>query len=195
MSNIRIDDASGGARTTQNPAPDYVTEPGRPGRGYYREDPRMKSPALATLMSLMPGLGQIYIGYYGQGFLNIVVVASIITILSRGETPLTPFFALLLAFFWLYNVVDAFRRATLYNHALQGLGPTELSDFSIAENRGSLFWGVLLIIVGGVALSHTAFGYSLAWLDRWWPGVLVLIGLYLIYKSIETRRKEIEPAK
>jgi len=193
MSSVRIDEASEGERNTQNRAPNYATERGRPR--YFHEDPRMKSPALAIVMSLMPGLGQIYIGYYGQGFFNIVIVASIITILSREETPFTPFFALFLAFFWLYNVVDAYRRATLYNLTLEGLAPGQLPDISIAQNRGSLFWGVLLIIAGGLALTHTAFGYSLAWLDRWWPLALVLVGLYLIYKSFEARLKENQPAK
>lgn len=187
MSSIRIDETSEGER---NPA---AAERVRPR--YYQEDPRMKSPALTTVLSLVPGLGQIYLGYYNQGFLNIIIVASIITILSREETPLTPFLGVFLGFFYLYNIVDAYRRATLYNHALEGLGPTELPDIGIAQYRGSLFWGVVLIIAGGVALSHTAWGYSLAWLDRWWPGALVLIGLYFIYKSLETRRSEKQTAK
>ena len=188
MSSIRIDEAQQGER---NPAPAE-----RPRTRYYPEDPRAKSPALATVLSLMPGLGQIYIGYYGQGFLNIVIVASIITILATGETEaLTPFFGVFLGFYWLYNIVDAYRRAMLYNLALEGLGPTELPDLGIAQSRGSLLGGVVLIIAGGLALGHTAYGYSLAWLNRWWPLGLVLIGLYLVYKSFETRRKEKQPAR
>jgi hypothetical protein len=137
----------------------------------------------------MPGLGQIYIGYYAPGFLNIVVVASIITILAHeSEGDWVPFLGIFLAFFWMYNIVDAYRRATLYNHAVEGLGPSELPDIRLTDIRGSLFWGVILIVAGGVALSHTAFGYSLTWLNRWWPAALVVIGLYLIYKSIQTRR-------
>jgi hypothetical protein len=68
------------------------------------------------------------------------------------------------------------------------MGPTELPDIRMTDNRGSLFWGILLIGVGALALSHTAFGYSLLWLNRWWPAGLVVVGLYLIYKSIQTRR-------
>jgi len=187
MSSVRIDEAPEGER---NPSP---AERGRPR--YFHEDPRVKSPALTTVLSLVPGLGQIYLGYYGQGFLNIAIVASIITILAGEYSVLTPFLGIFLGFYWLYNIVDAYRRATLYNHALEGLGPTELPDIGIAENRGSMFWGVVLIIAGGVGLSHTAWGYSLAWLERWWPVALVLAGLYLIYKSFETRSKEKQRAR
>ena len=38
-------------------------------------DQRRKSPTLAALLSLMPGLGQVYVGYYQQGFIDIAVAA------------------------------------------------------------------------------------------------------------------------
>ncbi|MCK4305137.1 MAG: hypothetical protein KAY24_12945, partial [Candidatus Eisenbacteria sp.] len=51
-----------------------------------------KSPGLAALCSLMPGLGQIYVGYYRSGFLNILIVSGIITVLARGAAAgLEPF--------------------------------------------------------------------------------------------------------
>jgi hypothetical protein len=192
MSNVRIDQDPQGEMNRQHAgfAPEQAARAGSP-RGYYRDDPRLKSPLLAAVFSLMPGLGQIYIGYYAQGFINIVIIASVITILADDAGRLTPFLALFLAFYWLYNVVDAARRATLYNQAIEGVAPAEyLASIQLPDKGGSLFWGALLILVGAVALSHTAYGYSLAWLDRWWPAVFVLIGLYLIYKSIETRWKD-----
>ncbi len=153
-------------------------------RDYYPDDSRTKSPALATLMSLMPGLGQIYIGYYQQGFINILVVASLITLLARGLGGAQPLAAIFLAFFWLYNLVDAARKATFYNQALAGLGPLELPEETHKpDKRGSLYIGVLLIVFGGIILAHTRFGMSLAWLDRWWPAVLILVGLFLLVRS------------
>jgi hypothetical protein len=98
-----------------------------------------------------------------------------------------------LAFFWLYNVVDAYRKASLYNQALAGLGPTELpEDVQMPGKQGSLLGGILLIIFGTLALAHTKFGYSLDWIEDWWPAALVLIGAYLIYKSWTNRNSSAE---
>jgi hypothetical protein len=155
-----------------------------PRKSYYQRDPRSKNPLLAAVLSAMPGLGQIYIGYYQQGFINVLVVGSLIAMLSAGVGGLEPLCGLFLAFFWLYNVVDAYRKASLYNQALAGLGPSELpEDVQLPTAQGSLLGGVVLIIFGLLALSHTKFGYSLDWVEDWWPAALILIGCYLIYKA------------
>ncbi len=169
--------------------PPPAMAPGLRRRDYYPEDTRTKSPALATLMSLVPGLGQVYIGYYQQGFINILVVASLITLLHRGIGDAEPLAAIFLAFFWLYNVVDAARRATLYNQALAGLGPLELpEDMETPNRKGSLHAGILLMVFGALILAHTRFGMPLEWLERWWPAVLVLAGAYLVFRSVMDRR-------
>jgi len=161
----------------------------------YPEDQRFKSPALATALSLVPGLGQVYTGYYRQGFINILVVGSLVAILSgpeeniQGVMPLLVFF---LVFFWLFNLVDSYRRASFYNQALSGTAVTELpQDFRLPEKHGSLLIGSLLVLAGIVISSHTIFGYSLEWLRRWWPAALILVGAYLVVQAIMDRTRKI----
>ena len=157
----------------------------------YRFDPRSKSPALACFLSLMPGLGQVYVGYYQRGFVHAIVVGSLIAILAQQEgggpePPLLPLFGMFLAFFWLYNVIDAGRRAALYNQALQGEGPVPLpDDLSVAGLRGSVAGGAILIVAGVVLLAHTRFGVSLEWLEAWWPLAPILFGAYLVAKGVQ----------
>ncbi len=159
-------------------------------KDYFRDDVRYKSPALATLMSIMPGLGQIYVGYYQQGFINIIVIASLISLLARGVGNLTPFVALFMAFYWLYNMVDAGRKATFYNQALSGIGPLEFPEgASMPGTQGSLVGGVLLIVAGAIALANTRFGMPLDWIERWWPMALVLMGAWLLYQSVANKGK------
>lgn len=148
-------------------------------------DSRRKSPFLACVLSLMPGLGQVYVGYYQRGFLHVVVVATVITILASGNVmPLAPLLGLFLAFFWLYNVVDAGRRATLYNEVLAGRTDIELpQDLQTPGIGGSVVGGVVIAAVGAVLLLHTRFDVSLDWLEEWWPASLILFGAYLIYKA------------
>lgn len=152
---------------------------------YYPDDPRRKSPALATLMSVMPGLGQVYVGYYQQGFINILVIATTVTLLASGDLRgAEPLLGLFLAFYWLYNIVDAGRRASFYNQALAGIAPGKMPDeIKLPGTRGSLVAGVALIATGFIFFSNTMFGVSLQWLEDWWPMALVIAGAWLVYAS------------
>jgi len=155
-------------------------------------DPRSKSPALAAILSMMPGLGQVYVGYYQRGFLNAVVVAGIITLLA-GEMvgPLNPLFALFMTFFWLYNIIDAARRASLYNQVLAGTPGIEMpEDFKMPATGGSIFGGACLIAFGFVLLLHTRFGMSLDWTAEWWPVAVMIFGGYLLVKAIQDRKSK-----
>jgi hypothetical protein len=144
-----------------------------------------KSPFLAGLLSTMPGIGQIYVGYYQQGFINLIVIAATITVLATGTADgVEPFFGLFLGFFWLYNIIDAARRANLYNVALEGGRPLEPGeDLQLPGHGGSLFGGVMLIIVGALLLLHTQFDLSLQWLENWWPAAVIVLGIYIVVQA------------
>lgn len=161
---------------------------------YLAGDPRQKSPVLAIVLSLMPGLGQIYVGFYQQGFLNILVVASIISAMVRGVPDyLYPFLGLFLAFYWLYNLVDAFRRASFYNQALSGMTETPIpAEFRTLTDRGSLAGGTVLVLLGLFFFAHTRLGMPLEWLEQWWPMGLVGVGLFLLFQNIKDRKKSKE---
>lgn len=151
-------------------------------------DPRRKRPLLACILSTMPGLGQVYVGYYQRGFINAITVALLITLLVSDLGTLTPLAGIFLAFFWLYNVIDAGRRAMLYNQALAGGAEMELpEDFKAPGLGGSIAGGTALILIGLVMLAHTAFGASLAWLEDWWPLALVGFGAYLVVKAMRDK--------
>ena len=153
-------------------------------------DPRRKNPALAIVLSLMPGLGQIYVGFYQQGFLNIIVVASIITILTRGVPYyMQPLLGLFLAFYWLHNLVDAGRRAAFYNRALIGVEDSPLpSEFKTLTERGTMVGGAALVLLGLFFLAHTRFGMPMEWLEEWWPMALVIFGVFLVYQNWKGRK-------
>jgi hypothetical protein len=140
---------------------------------------------LAGLLSLLPGLGQVYVGYYQQGFIHLLVIGTTISLLASDIGPLTPLGGFFVAFFWLFNIIDASRRALFYNEALIGLDPLDLpADMKLPGGHGSLLGGILLVCLGGVALSHTVFGFSLDWLEDWWPAALIIVGLFLIGQSV-----------
>ena len=152
-------------------------------------DPRRKNPILACILSLMPGLGQVYVGYYKLGFIHMAIFAGTIAMLNAWlPGPLYPLLGIFLAFFLLYNIIDAGRRAAYYNQALDGVAGVEMpTEMGLPSPGGSLAGGVVLIIVGVVLLSNTALGFSLDWLEQWWPAAPILFGAYLVYRGVLER--------
>lgn len=156
------------------------------------KDPLEKRPWWAAIFSLVPGLGQVYVGYTQLGFVHALVVGACIMVMSILESEaLMPLVSVFLLFFWLYNVVDAYRRAKLYNEARAGRLDLELPlEMPAASFRGSLIGGGVLMALGVLLLSNTLFGLSLAWVEDWWPLVLVAGGAYLFLMALRDRRRE-----
>jgi hypothetical protein len=155
-------------------------------------DPRTKSPLLASFLSMMPGLGQAYIGNYGLAFIHILVFAGCITIVANDARELTlPLLPIFIGFFWLYNIIDAGRRAALYNYAVQAGAGLELPKDALATPRagGSIAAGLLLVGGGIIALSSTRFGISLRWIEEWWPLAPIAFGGWLIGRAILDRKE------
>ncbi len=169
------------------PVAAYAPRPAGYARGLQR-----KSPMLAGLLSLMPGVGQIYVGYYKLGFIHNIIFGSTIAFLAgvRGPNPLLPVMSIFLAFFFVYNVVDAGRRANLYNLALDGMEGIELPNMNMAlpSFGGSIGGGVALIVVGVILLANTRFGMTLDWIEEWWPLAPIFVGAYLLAKALQERK-------
>ena len=175
----------------QNAAPGYAAPqagPQAPQAPVLGRDPRSKSPALAAVLSMMPGLGQVYVGYYQRGFVHVLVIAGILTLIVNEPVPL-PLFPMVMAFFWLYNIIDAARRATFYNEALAGRSSIDLpQDFKMPGLQGTFAGGFVLIVGGFILLLNTRFGVSLDWVEEWWPAAPILFGAFLLYRAIQDRR-------
>ena len=137
-----------------------------------------KSPAMAATLSLMPGMGQIYVGFYMAGFINLMVVASIITLLNSSiSNNMQPFFALFLTFFWIFNMFDASKRARLYNEFLAG---TE--EEKPIPTDSSLVGGIVLMILGLFLTLTITFNMELDFLDQFWPIGILGIGVYMLFR-------------
>lgn len=174
---------------TTQPAPTAPPQQVPPIAAAAIPDPRRKSPLLACILSLMPGLGQVYVGYYQRGFTHILVAATLITLLASGVLGgMIPLIGLFLGFFWLYNMIDAWRRAALYNQVLAGGGEIEMpADLELPGFRGTIAGGATLAILGFVLLLHTRFDFSLDWVEEWWPAAFILFGGYLIFKALQEK--------
>jgi len=178
------------AEPVPEPAPAPVAAPVRAGFQGQRQpfDPRDKSPRIAAAMSVVPGLGQIYIGYYVRGFVTASTFILMVYMANQVPGDVAPIFGFSAAFVWMFNIIDAGRTAALYNHSIAGAESIELPEnFKMPATGGSLVGGTLLTAFGLLALSNTALGFSLLWLESWWPVFPLALGIYLITASLKER--------
>ena len=109
---------------------------------------------------------------------------------TRLPDPMYPLLSIFLAFFFIYNVVDAGRRAIYYNLALDGVEGIEMPsmNLSVPSFGGSFAGGLALMGLGVVLLANTRFGVSLDWIEEWWPVAPILVGAYLLTKALQERK-------
>ena len=142
-----------------------------------------KSPALAGILSFfVPGTGSFYNGQLGK-FLGIWgALAIIITMLAHGEGSAV-FLGLMLGAIYFYQLIDAVMTASAINkRALRG----ETEEITVEElpefvKTGSVFWGVVLMILG-VVLLMANFEFLISYDRIWnlWPLVVIIVGVKLI---------------
>ena len=139
-----------------------------------------KTPLVALVLSLFPGIGQIYNGQPAKALFFFFAWAGSIYMTAEAH----PFFAFLIAFTYLYNMVDAWRSAVAINarHARGTVvdeDPTE-----------SPAWGAALIGVGALLLLNNLGWLRLASLQRYWPLVLMAAGAAFLYGSVRRAKRE-----
>ena len=144
-----------------------------------------KNPGLAALLSFFPGMGNVYNGLYMRGVTFFLIVLSLIGIANRGHD----LFGFAIAFFWIFNVIDAYRQATLINYGYaQDLGLLDLPRHP-RTSQGGVAAGAILALIGLVALLERYFYIRLDWLFDLWPFALVLLGGWMIWASLRDRRR------
>ena len=145
-----------------------------------------KNPALAFLLSGFPGMGNVYNGLYMRGLIFFLIIFSLMSV-ARGDG--NELFGFGVAFFWIFNMIDAYRQATLINYGYaQDLGLVDLPRYPRAS-QGGFAAGVLLFFIGLFAILERYFDVRLDWIFDLWPFALVLLGGWMIWASLRDRRR------
>lgn len=176
---------SGEAAAPPPPAP-------APARHALPEPLAIKKPGLAAFLSFFPGLGNVYNGLYLRGLIFFLIVFTLISIMASGNARggAEPFFGASVAFFWLLNIIDAYRQAVLINHGYQqDLGILDLPKRPRA-GQGGIAAGVILVLIGTYALLEQYVDIELDWLFDLWPVAAIALGGWLIWGTIRDRNKE-----
>jgi hypothetical protein len=151
------------------------------------------NPAVAGILAgFFPfGVGAVYCSQYAKGLAHLLIFVMLIFGADHAGSWGT-LFGLGIAFFYVYQIIDAVRTA----HALQagqpapdpmGLGQT----FSMGDkfDSGKVPVGaVVLIGLGVLFLLHTMgiFEYGF---ERFWPLILIFLSVWMFYRHYERTRR------
>jgi len=180
---------------SQDPAPPADTPPPPPRTGADETPPPPPPPApaqggltarhvVSVILALFPGLGHIYNGLYQRGIvLFLLAVGSIYLATEEGVM------GMVVAFVWLFNIIDAYRQATLIELGLAtDLG---LRDAPQPPKSGQLglLAGAGLFVIGFLALLDHTFGYDIDRVWEFWPLGLLAAGAWLMIGAYRQWRR------
>ena len=146
------------------------------------------NPAVAGILAgFFPiGVGAVYTGQYAKGLSHLVItVLMILGVSSELPWYMITVIAISMGFFYVYQIIDAIRSAK----AIQ-VGEPAPDPFGLAQafGAGDRFEGTkvpagaaILIGLGVLFLLHTA-GLFQFGLDRFWPLILIFLGVWLFAK-------------
>ena len=144
-----------------------------------------RSPGLAVVLSCFPGLGHLYLGLYQRAFAVFISFVAAIWLSEHSSL------GILVAGVVLFAFVDAYRQAQALN-----LGIVAESAYPVrgaAPARGNrLGFGVFLLLAGVFLLYNQFYPVDFSLLEDWWPGLLVLAGVYMVIAHFREKRRQAE---
>src|SRR5271165_659683 len=142
------------------------------------------NPAVAGILAgFFPfGVGAVYTGQYAKGLAHLLIFVGLVWGLSSGHESIAPVLGIGMAFFIVYQIIDAVRSAK----AVQ-MGQPAPDPFGLAHTFGAgekidtskiPIAAVVLIGLGLLFLLQTSgiFGFEF---DRLWPVILIALGAWL----------------
>lgn len=163
--------------------PNVAARAAQPGSG--------PSPGLAgVLAGFFPfGVGAVYCGQYAKGLAHLVIFALLIAGASSGDemgnAAMGAFFGIAIAFFYVYQIIDAVRSAKAIQMGQPAPDPFGLGKaFNIGEKRdlsGVPTGAVVLIALGVLFLLHTIGPWDFG-IGRLWPLLLIGLGGWMFAK-------------
>jgi hypothetical protein len=165
---------------------------GAPGPAVRPAGPNPNPAVAGILAGFFPfGVGAVYCSQYAKGLAHLLIFVMLI-FASNHAGDWDWVFGLGVAFFWIYQVIDAVRTARALQEGQPAPDPLGLGQtFSMGEkfDSGKIPVGaVVLIGVGVIFLLHTM-GIMEYGFDRFWPLLVILFGGWMFYRNYERSRR------
>src|SRR3981081_2514423 len=132
------------------------------------------------------GVGAVYTGQYAKGLAHLAIFVLLIAGCTSGGDVLPGFSGIGIAFFLVYQIIDAVRSARAIQAGLPapdpyGLGATFGGGAKIETSKIPM-GAVVLIALGVLFLLHTM-GFAEYGLERFWPLILIGLGAWLFARN------------
>jgi hypothetical protein len=161
--------AAPAAAPAATPSYNWATQPG-------------PNPGLALFLGLIPGVGAIYNGQYAKAFTHVVILGILMGLAEHVGGVGEPVFVLLTICFWAYMAGEAYHTARL-----RRAGQT-VDEWSGLLSPGSRVQGtagaLILIVLGLVFLLDTLGLVRVNECLRYWPVILIVIGVLMLYQKL-----------
>jgi hypothetical protein len=150
-----------------------------------------KSPALAGILAFfLPTTGALYNGQPLKFFIYLIVFGGLISLQPSGAQPFTAF---LLVGFLCYQFFEAIQTAKNINKRALNLKEEEVPEVEeIPEfvKTGSIFWGIVIMLIGFVLLLANFEVLNYRTLGEFWPIAVVVIGIKLVTDYYKKQKEE-----
>ncbi len=169
--------------------PRYAAPPPPPAR----RGPFERTPFLASILSVIPGLGNVYNGLYQRALIIALTFFGLLaTAINAGDGPVMGVVVPAMVFLWFFNLIDAYRQAVLINY---GYTPERGLPETLGPGRGSgnLVLGVVIFVLGLFGLiQHIDPRIDLSVLFDFWYLPFLFFGGWLFYRALVERRQNQE---
>ena len=176
------------------------------------------SPGLAALLSIIPGVGQMYNEQYAKGLIFVLIFAALIQMTAH----INGLFGLLIAGFSIYQIIDAYKTAEARRFGLPLPDPFGLNDMlggkdkaayssapapvyatnpgdptavpvapveEVPDKPGPPVGAIILVGLGVLFLLDSFDMFRFDWFSKTWPIILIVIGVWIFIRRRDAAAK------
>ncbi len=146
-----------------------------------------KSPGLAAFLSIVPGCGAFYNGNLIKGITYILIFASLIIMTDNARGADNVVFALMIAGFYIFQIIDSFNEAKTSRTRKT---PLQGEDKIRPAEDIPLFPSVMILVLGIVFQLANLDLITYRQITRFWPLVLIAIGVKIVLEQLAEKKSK-----
>ncbi|MBN2346265.1 MAG: hypothetical protein JXO51_07720 [Candidatus Aminicenantes bacterium] len=144
-----------------------------------------RNPSLAAFLAIFPGMGAVYNGNLLKGVTYVLIFAVLIVLTSNAWGPDSVVFGLMIAGFYVFQIVDAYNEAEKLNRsAMLEQGP------AMGREDLSLFSAVVILVLGVVFQMANFDLLTYRQISRLWPLALIAFGIKIVFNYFKREEKQ-----
>jgi len=135
-----------------------------------------KNPSLAAFLAIFPGMGAVYNGNFLKGITFMLIFAVLIVLTSNAQDPDEVVFGLMIAGFYIFQIIDSYNEASRINQA-----PKPGDASSDVKEDISLFSAIVVLVIGIIFQLANFDLLTYRQVSRLWPLALIAFGIKIVF--------------